>query len=363
MPDFNNLRKALLCLGEPKRVPPFELSVDESIKRQFLGKPAGSLEAEAEFFMKAGYDFAPMTIGIRQTTRGEESGVMGSKPVQTSVLKPAQAHYNPFEEDVSTRMWAEEGEGLIHDEASFDNYDWPDPDAYKYSSVEYLGSLLPEGAKVIVNVGAVFTAAWMFMGMESFCISLAEGSRVAPQLIQKVGEIQMRVVENLLQIDCVGAIAMPDDLGYTTGFMVNPKVLRAQVFPWNKRIGDLVRARGLPYIYHSDGRVYDVIDDLIACGFHALHPCERASTDIDKVKRMYAGRLCVCGNIDLDSTLTLGTPEDVEEEVKLRIRTVGPGGGYCCGSSNSIPEYVPFDNYMALINAVAKYGTYPIQLR
>lgn len=362
MPDFDNLRKALLCQGEPKRVPPFELSVDEAIKRQFLGKAADSLEAEAEFFMKAGYDFAPLTIGIRQTTRGEESGLMGAKPVQTSVLKPVQAQYNPFQEEVSTRMWAEEGEGIIQDEASLDNYDWPDPDGFNYASVERLGKLLPAEAKVIVSVGAVFTASWMFMGLESFCIALAEGSEVAPRLIQKVGAIQSRVVENLLQFDCVGAICMPDDLGYTTGYMVNPKILREQVFPWNKRIGDSVRARGLPYIYHSDGRVYEVIDDLIECGFHALHPCERASTDIDKVKSMYAGRLCLCGNIDLDSTLTLGTPDEVEEEVKTRIRSVGPGGGYCCGSSNSVPEYVPFDNYIAMIEAVAKYGTYPIQI-
>ncbi len=362
MADFDNLRKALLCQGEPKRVPQFELSVDEQIKRRFLGKPAGSLEAEAEFFMKAGYDFVPMTIGIRQTTRGEESGVMGAKPVGTSVLKPVQAQYNPAEEAVSTRMWAEEGEGIIQDRASFDNYDWPDPDDFKYASVEHLGKLLPDGAKVIVNVGAVFTASWMFMGLESFCISLAEGSGVAPDLIRKVGEIQSRVVENLLQFDCVGAICMPDDLGYTTGFMVNPKIFRELVFPWNKQIGQRVRAKGLPYIYHSDGRVYDVIDDLIECGFHALHPCERASTDIDRLKSMYAGRLCLCGNIDLDSTLTLGTPEEVDQEVRTRIRSVAPGGGYCCGSSNSVPEYVPFDNYMAMVEAVAKYGKYPINV-
>ena len=362
MADFNNLRKALLCQGEPDRVPPFELSVDEDIKRKFLGRPTGSLEAEAEFFMKAGYDFVPLTIGIRQTTRGETSGLMGERPVQTSLLKPAQARYNPFQEDVKTRMWAEEGKGIIQDEASFENYDWPDPDSYNYDTVEHLGKLLPEQAKVIVNVGAVFTASWMFMGMESFCIAIAEGSELVPRLIRKIGEIQTRVVENLLQFDCVGAICMPDDLGYTTGLIVNPQVLREFVFPWNKRIGESVRAKGLPYIYHSDGKVYDVIDDLIECGFDALHPCERASTDIDELKRKYGGRLCLCGNIDLDTTLTLGTPEEVEEEVKTRIRTVAPGGGYCCGSSNSVPEYVPFENYIAMIESVAKYGGYPIRV-
>lgn len=82
--------------------------------------------------------------------------------------------------------------------------------------------------------------------------------------------------------------------------------------------------------------------------------------DIAELKRKYHGRLCVCGNIDLDSTLTLGTPADVEEEVKMRIRTLAPGGGYCCGASNSVPEYVPFDNYIAMIETVKKYGKYPI---
>lgn len=362
MPDFNNLRKALLRQGEPDRVPPFELSIDEDIKRKFLGKATGSLEAEAEFFMKAGYDFVPLTIGVRQTTRGETSGLMGERPVQTSLLKPAEAQYNPFQQEVTTRMWAEEGQGIIQDRASFDNYDWPDADSFNYETVEQLGKLIPEQAKVIVCVGAVFTASWMFMGMESFCIAVAEGSELVRRLIRKIGETQLGVVENLLQFDSVGAICMPDDLAYTTGMIVNPKVFREHVFPWNKRIGDLVRAKDLPYIYHSDGRIYDVIDDLIECGFDALHPCERSSTDIDAVKRQYGGRLCLCGNIDLDSTLTLGTPEEVEEEVKTRIRTVGPGGGYCCGSSNSVPEYVPIENYIAMIESIAKYGGYPINV-
>jgi len=64
----------------------------------------------------------------------------------------------------------------------------------------------------------------------------------------------------------------------------------------------------LPYLFHSDGRYVPVIDDLIACGYNAIHPCEPASMDILELKRQYGGRLCLCGNINLDSTLTRGTP-------------------------------------------------------
>jgi hypothetical protein len=97
MPDFNNLRRALLCQGEPDRVPLFEGTVHEDIKSRFLGKDVGGLEAEVEFHMAAGYDYVPLTIGLRQTMRGETSGIMGDRKVETSVLKPALAQYNPFQ--------------------------------------------------------------------------------------------------------------------------------------------------------------------------------------------------------------------------------------------------------------------------
>ncbi|MCP4785353.1 MAG: hypothetical protein GY903_30395 [Fuerstiella sp.] len=362
MPDFENLRKALLCDGEPDRVPLFEGTVADDIKKQYLGRELNGLEDEVEFCMTAGYDFVPLTIGLRQTLRGETTGIMGTRSVDTTVLEAAEANYNPFKKETSTRMWAEHGEGIIRDDASFDAFDWPDPDDFSYDTVERLGKILPDNAKAIINVGYIFTAPWMLMGLEPFCISLALGEDLAKRLIERVGQIQKKVVENLVQYDCVGAIRMPDDLGYTTGLIVSPRLLREHIFPWNKEIGDVVHKAGLLYLLHSDGRLYDVIDDLVECGFQAIHPCEKASMDIAEVKSKYFGRLCVCGNIDLDSTLTLGTPSEVEEEVRMRLRTVAPGGGYCCGASNSVPEYVPYDNYIAMIETVKQYGKYPIRL-
>ena len=364
MSDFDNFRKAVLCQGEPKRVPQFDGTIAEDIKTQLLGRPILRLEDEVEFQMAAGYDYVPLTLGFRQTIRGEANGIMGARQLETAVLKPMNAQYNPYREETNTRTWAEEGAGLIVDEASLEAFDWPDPDtAYSYDTLEQLGSLLPDGARAIVNVGYIFTAPWMLMGMESFCMALAVGDPLVEKVIERVARTQRRVAENVLQFDCVGAIRMPDDLGHTGGTIVSPRFYREYIFPWHKRIGEMVHAKGLPYLFHSDGRIHEVIDDLIECGFNALHPCEPASVDIVELKRKYAGRLCLCGNINLDSTMTLGSPEDVEEEVKLRIRTVGPGGGYCCGTSNSVPEYVPFENYMAMIRTIQKYGEYPIRGR
>ncbi len=362
MPDFENLKRTLLSQGEGKRVPQFEISIDLSIKETFLGRPVKTVKDDVDFYMQAGYDHVPMIIGLRESMRGNAAGIVGAESEQPNVLKAAEAQYNPFNEESVTRMWAEQGEGVITDTASFDNFAWPDADGFGFDAVDTLGQLVPAEAKVLALIGGVFTCSWMLMGLESFCIAAAEGSDLVTKLIDKIGQTQYQVVKNVLEYDCVGAVCMPDDLGYTTGLMVSPKLLREYVFPWNKRIGELVRAKGIPYIYHSDGRIYDVHDDLIECGFNAIHPCEPASTDIVAVSRKYAGKLCVLGNIDLDSTLTLGTPEEVRAEVKERIRTVAPGGGYCCGSSNSVPEYVPYENYVAMIQAVRDFGEYPLKV-
>ncbi len=111
MPDFENFRKAVLCQGEPKRVPQFDGTVAEDIKTRFLGRTVdgledvGGLEDEVEFCMKAGYDFVPLTLGFRQTIRGEKLGIMGTKQLDSTVLKPVEAQYNPFQEGKNTRLW------------------------------------------------------------------------------------------------------------------------------------------------------------------------------------------------------------------------------------------------------------------
>jgi uroporphyrinogen decarboxylase len=361
MPDFANLRKAFLCRGEPAYVPPLEYHVDKPIQSRFLGREVETVDDQAEFYMSAGYDFVPILFGIRLTLvqraaeaieRGEGRGHM----------KRAQAHYGVNQQGPSVRLWAEESAGLITDQRSAEDFRWPDPDDYNYQDIEVLGQILPSDAQVIPVVGYIFAAAWMLVGFERFCLDLAEGGGLAEKVFQKIGEIQTAVVENLLQYDCVGAICMPDDLAYTHSLMVRPETLRKHVLPWHKRIGQLVRSRDLPYLFHSDGNYEAVLDDLVECGYNAIHPCEPASFDIVALKERYRGRLCLCGNINLDSTLTRGSPQEVEEEVRQRIRSLGPGGGYCCGSSNSVTEYVPFENYMAMLRATQEFGAYPIRL-
>ena len=68
------------------------------------------------------------------------------------------------------------------------------------------------------------------------------------------------------------------------------------------------------------------------------------------------------GNIDLVKTLPYGTVEDVEAEVKQRIEDAAAGGGYICATANSVTGFCKIENVLAMINAVQKYGVYPISV-
>lgn len=84
-------------------------------------------------------------------------------------------------------------------------------------------------------------------------------------------------------------------------------------------------------MYHSDGCIYAAVEDLIACGFHAVHPIEPKAMDIVRMKWEYGDRLAFVGNIDLGYTLTRFSPAEVEAEVREPNRDGRAGGDICRG--------------------------------
>jgi uroporphyrinogen decarboxylase len=138
----------------------------------------------------------------------------------------------------------------------------------------------------------------------------------------------------------------------------SPQVFRDLVLPRYQRVREHIT---LPWVTHSDGNMIPLLDDLIGLGIAGMHPLEKGAMDIRAVKRDYSDRICLLGNVDLN-ILGMGTPEDVDREVRGLIRDVGPGGGYIVTSGNSLAGYLKPENVLALSEAVQVYGRYPLSL-
>ncbi len=92
-------------------------------------------------------------------------------------------------------------------------------------------------------------------------------------------------------------------------------------------------------------------------GIDIVHPIEPESNDIAEVKKQWAGKIAFIGNIPT-VLLAYGSVEEIEERVRDYCIRLAPGGGYVLGSSTSIMDGIPPENFVAMINAAHKYGVY-----
>jgi uroporphyrinogen decarboxylase len=339
-PDIEQF-KLTLKRGKANYIPIAELGIHPVIKAQLLGRPVRSLYDDVEFWYKAGYDYIKL-----QPQADFNPGKLFLQDHENATIA---------DDGSISRNWATEGKGIITDWNSFEQYQFPREEDFGYRQFESVGALLPDGMGVIGQYGDIFTMVWELMGFEAFSFALFENRELIQTLFDRIGALVFSMFEFFAQSDHVDVLWYSDDIAYASGLLMSPEVLREYFFPWLKKIGALARASHKPLIYHTDGILYPVMEDIIEAGVDALHPIEPKAMELEEVKTRYGDRLCLIGNVDVD-LLARGTPEAVRDQVKRNIAEAAFNGGYCVGSGNSVPEYVKFENYMAMLEAARIYG-------
>ncbi len=249
------------------------------------------------------------------------------------------------------------GEGMIRTEADLPLIQLPDPhDEALYAEAQEFARQKGEYAACFVTRVGIFPTM-LSMGMETFSLALYDNRPFVETVLDLYVDWTVAVAERVCQLG-FDVFISTDDMAYKSGPFFSPTVFRDLVLPRYRRVAEKVT---LPWVIHCDGNLMPFLDDLISLGVAGLHPIEKGAMDIRAVKRDYGDRLCLLGNVDLN-ILGLGTPEDVDREVRELIRDVGPGGGYIVTSGNSLASYLRPDNVLALSDAVQKYGRYPLEL-
>ena len=101
-----------------------------------------------------------------------------------------------------------------------------------------------------------------------------------------------------------------------------------------------------------------LLPDMVDAGFDILNPvqCSAAGMDPATLKQKFGGKLTFWGGgIDTQRTLPFGTPEEVRQQVRERIATFAPGGGFVFNAVHNIQANMPVENLLALFDAVRKW--------
>jgi len=247
------------------------------------------------------------------------------------------------------RGWADDNRGPIMSWQDFENYKWPK----NYRSINAMSlataKCVPDGMKVMVIPGGMFEWTTWLMGLVPFSYALADNPELVDAVIEKVYETIYKVVEGLMEEPNIGGIFMGDDLGYATGTMISPKVLREKFFPRTKKIVDLVHSANKIAVLHSCGNVYSVMDDIIEMGFDAKHSFEDKIMPVEQVHAKWGDRIGIIGGVDMD-IMAQGSEADVRKRTREILDACASKGRYVLGTGNSVANYIPIKNYKALLS-------------
>jgi hypothetical protein len=154
------------------------------------------------------------------------------------------------------------------------------------------------------------------------------------------------------------------DFGTQLGPLISPKTYRDLLQPVHARLNDWVHCNTQwKTLIHSCGSIWRLLDDITDSGFDILNPVQTSAAGMDPqaLKDRYGDRLTFWGGgIDTQHVLPFGSPDEVREMVRERLRVFGAGGGFVFNTIHNIQAQVPVANLVALFRAVNDYRGYPM---
>jgi uroporphyrinogen decarboxylase len=339
-PDYRYMLD-VLANRRPRRLPVYEHIVNIPIMEQIQGVKFGHLyngderdlneffHRYCQFWRDMTYDTVSYEVCITEILPGPGALRGGKGPIQTR----ADFERYPWE-DLESRYWQ-----------------WAEP---KFNA---LRNNLPAGMTALGGVGnGVFEISEDLVGFEYLAYMQADDPELFSWLYANIGDLMVVIWQRFLAQfgDLYRICRMGDDLGYKTRTLTSPRNIRQFIIPQYRRVIGLIRQSGHPFLWHSCGNIFEVMDEVIDLGINAKHSNEDVIAPFETWIQRYGDRIGLLGGIDVD-ILCRSTPADIVNLVYERGgRYRRMAKGYALGSGNSIPDYVPVEGYLAMIDAAMK---------
>lgn len=204
-----------------------------------------------------------------------------------------------------------------------------------------------------VTVTTIFETAWALRGLENILLDFLENPDLAEEILDIPYHYHLTAAKRLVEIGA-DMIWTGDDMGTQDRMLISPDMWRHFFKP---RMASFISSLksinpDVNVAYHSDGVITPIIPDLIEIGLDVLNPVQPRCMDPAALKREYGENLCFWGSIDEQHTLPFGTPDDVREEVTMRLQTLGKNGGLILGPTHHVQLDTPLENFWAMVNTI-----------
>ena len=210
-----------------------------------------------------------------------------------------------------------------------------------------------------------FERAHAMQGLDKFLYNMAVEKDFSKYLLEKIYVYCKTLMGHFLDElgENVDIIKIGDDLGTQESLLISPKMYREFLKPIHADFISFIKSRTKAKVFfHTDGDVFNLIDDFIEIGVDILNPIQTSAgrmSNLAELKSRFGGRIVFCGAVDTQKVLPYGSPAEVRDEVKRVIHALGEGGDFMLASVHTIMNEVPAENVLAMVDAAVEYGKYP----
>ncbi len=229
----------------------------------------------------------------------------------------------------------------------------PDPDwaAALDTASEKVEVAHSEGLVAIAYLPWAFHAVNIALGLEHFAYLLCDERDYVEALFDWVEEGARTAIERVVIPSGIDVVLFDGDCAFKNGLMVNPTIFRELIFERTANTVAPLRDAGIPWTLHSDGKADELLPVLIELGCSGFHGVEKAANDLGEIKARFGREITLVGNMDV-VFLTHATPAEVRAETEAMLHIGTQGGRYMAACNTSPMHYIPFDNYMAMVDAI-----------
>lgn len=200
---------------------------------------------------------------------------------------------------------------------------------------------------LIIESGVGLTEMYWATGIETFCYLMADRPALVEEWLDARNRAQLRRVAAIADPELIPIVLTYDDIAYKTATIFSPKWLRRYWCPRLKKLNDAWHERDTICLFHSDGNLFPILDDLVAAGIDGLNPLEvLAGMSVGAVRQKHP-QLFLTGGIDVSQLLSFGTPDEVRAACRQAIAEAD-SRGYFLGSTTELLWDVPLENAIAM---------------
>jgi len=233
-----------------------------------------------------------------------------------------------------------------------EDYPWPEVDEESLDAVIKYRKKYEDYCVMGYTLQA-FEQLCRLFGFNELFKRMIRGDKTVDKALDKLFEITYTQAKLLLEAG-VDEIYNGDDVGAQSTMLISPSLWRKYLKPRYRKLAWIIHSKGAFFHFHSDGWIEPIIPDLIEVGVDVLEPLQPETMDPAEIKRKYGDKLSFEGAISIQRTLPFGTPEQVAEEVRTRIKELGPTG-YILRPSHTILKETPLRNITTLYEVANKY--------